>query len=106
MQNQNSAFEKIRKTLLKEHDIAEKKMFGTTALTSKGKVFAFLWKEKLVLKLPKDRVSDIIASKKGAYFDPGHGRISKEWVTITPSTQNEWINLSKEAKAFVASVKK
>ncbi len=94
-------FEPIAKKFLKERDVAEKKMFGTTALTIKGKVFVFPWKGRVVFKLPKERVEEIIASKKGIYFDPGHGRISKEWVAINPNTDSECINLAKEAKNFV-----
>lgn len=95
-------FAPISKEFLKERDVAEKKMFGTTALTVKGKVFVFPWKGRVVFKLPIERVEEIIASKKGVYFDPGHGRISKEWVAITPRTESECINIAKEAKNFVS----
>jgi hypothetical protein len=101
--------EELFEAILNEYhgkiSVSQMKMFGSVGLKVNGKVFAFLMKGKLVLKLPKGRVSDIIASKKGAYFDPGHGRISKEWVAIVPSTKNEWINLTKEAEEFVVSIK-
>lgn len=108
MQKQNSeiSFEAIRKAFLKEPNITEKKMFGTIALTIKGKVFVFSWKGRLVVKLPKERVEEIVASKKGVYFDPGHGRISKEWIGVTPTTKSEWLNLAKEAKNFVSNLKR
>lgn len=63
-------FETIAKALLKESGITEKKMFGTTALCVKGKVFAFPMKGNLVVKLSKDRVAEIVASKKGGLFRP------------------------------------
>lgn len=78
-------------------------MFGTTALTVKGKVFAFPWKGNLVVKLSSDRVAEIVASKKGIYFDPGHGRTSKEWVAVFPKIQKQWLTLASEAKDFVLS---
>ena len=68
----------------------------------KGKIFAFYWKGRMVLKMPADRVAKIIASKKGIYFDPGHGRTSKEWIAVAPSTKSRWLGLAREAKAFVA----
>jgi hypothetical protein len=98
-----SFFEPIAKAFLKQEGVAEKKMFGTTALTIQGKVFAFPWKGKLVLKLSKGRVAEMVASKKGVYFDPGHGRISKEWVTVEPKLSGQWHSLAVEAKEFVTS---
>lgn len=99
-------FEPIAKTFLKESGVTEGKMFGTSVLKIKGKVFAFPMKGNLVVKLPKERVAEIVASKKGVYFDPGHGRISKEWVAVKPSTEKHWMDLVKEAKDFVAQILK
>lgn len=99
-------FEPIAKAFLKESGVTEGKMFGTSVLKIKGKVFVFPMKGKLVVKLPRDRVAEIVALKKGVYFDPGHGRISKEWVAVAPSAESEWLNLAREAKAFVVSQKK
>jgi hypothetical protein len=38
-----------------------------------------------------------------APFDPGHGRVMKEWVSIAPSAKVDWVAISSEAKAFVAT---
>lgn len=94
-------FDPIAKSFLKESNIAQKKMFGTTALTNKGKVFAFPWKGNLVVKLPKEQVAEIVASKYGIYFDPGHGRTSKEWVEVYAKVQNQWLDFAREAKKYV-----
>lgn len=97
----NVFFEPLTKKFLKETGVAEKKMFGTTALTFKGKVFAFPWKGNLILKLPQDRVMEIVSSKSGVYFDPGHGRTSKEWIEVKSAAQDKWLKLAQEAKKFV-----
>ncbi len=68
-----------------------------------GKVFAMLVKGKLVVKLPKERVDALVASGDGQHFDPGHGRLMKEWVAIAPVTKEKWLSLAKEARDFVGS---
>lgn len=68
-----------------------------------SKIFAMLIKGELVLKLPKERVDQIIALGGGARFDPGHGRLMKEWVTIPASHSREWKKLASEAIEFVGS---
>ncbi|MGH9195624.1 MAG: hypothetical protein ACRD1T_07785 [Acidimicrobiia bacterium] len=76
--------------------------FGTSpGLRVGSKVFAMLIKGDLVLKLPKERVDQIIASGGGAPFDPGHGRLMKEWVTIPVGHSREWKKLGSEAIEFV-----
>lgn len=78
-------------------------MFGSTALKVKGKVFAMMVKGDLVVKLPKERVEALIGAKLGAYFDPGHGRLMKEWVAIESKAEAQWLTLAKEAEQFVVS---
>lgn len=76
------------------------KMFGSVGLKTNGKVFAMLVKGTFVAKLPKERVADLVASTGAEYFDPGHGKLMKEWVALTGS-EDLWINLAKEARRFV-----
>jgi TfoX/Sxy family transcriptional regulator of competence genes len=83
--------------------VVKAKMFGSPGLKVTNKVFAMLVKGKLVVKLPRARVESLIASGQGEYFDPGHGRLMKEWVAIKPSRRDEWLSLIDEAKAFVES---
>jgi hypothetical protein len=97
-------FETVMETFHGKRGIAQSRMFGSTGLTIHGKVFAILYKERLVLKLPKDRVEALVRARQGEYFDPGHGRISKGWVSIQPEAKADWLSLSQEAKDFVASV--
>jgi hypothetical protein len=62
-----------------------------------------LVKGRLVVKLPRQRVDALIASGDGARFDPGHGRLMKEWLTVEPASEEEWLPLAREAMEFVAS---
>ena len=83
--------------------IAEKKGFGATGLAIGGKLFAMLNKGQLVVKLPAPRVEAITAAGDGERFDPGHGRLMREWVTVAPESREEWLPLAREAMAFVAA---
>jgi hypothetical protein len=63
-----------------------------------------LVKGKLVVKLPKPRVDALIASGDGERFDPRHdGRLMKEWLSLEPTSEEEWLPLAREAMEFVAS---
>jgi hypothetical protein len=55
-----------------------------------------------VVKLPKPRVEALVASEHGSHFDPGHGRLMKEWLSVAPTSDVEWLPLAREALAFVA----
>jgi hypothetical protein len=76
--------------------------FGSGALKVDGKIFAMMSsKGKFVVKLPKERVDALVASGQGERFDPGHGRLMKEWVTILAG-QTHWVKLAREAHRFIA----
>lgn len=77
--------------------------FGASGLKVNGKVFAMLSKGELVVKLPKERVDQLIASHGARRFDPGHGRELKEWVTIGPDDGRSWPALAEEARRFVST---
>ena len=59
-----------------------------------------LVKESFVAKLPKVRVDALVASGAAKHFDPGHGKLMKEWVALQ-GNQNQWVGLAKEAYGFV-----
>jgi len=79
------------------------RMFGPPVLKVTGKVFAMLVKGRLVVKLPNQRVEELLASGMGAPFDPGHGKPSKQWAAVDASVSRQWRSLVDEARAFVAS---
>jgi TfoX/Sxy family transcriptional regulator of competence genes len=76
--------------------------FGSNGLKVDGKLFALFTQGTLVVKLPKDRVAALVAKGDGKPFDPGHGRLMKEWLTVV-SPKLSWSALAKEAHAFVAT---
>ena len=81
-----------------------KKGVGASALCIQGKIFAMLaGGDRLVVKLPRQRVDALIAAGAGEHFDPGHGRLMKEWIVVAPAAAGEWLPLAREALAFVDS---
>jgi hypothetical protein len=77
------------------------KGFGSNALKVNGKIFASLTKGRLLLKLPEMRVEALVASNKGTRFSTGAGRTKREWITVGPSSEREWLALAAEARAYV-----
>lgn len=98
-------FNSIIKAMIKMRGVTQSKMFGSLSLKFKGKVFAMEVKGKLVVKLPKERVDAMIAVGNGEYFDPGHGRLMKEWIAVEPAGNSSWLGLAKEAKEFIGSLR-
>jgi hypothetical protein len=80
----------------------EGKKFGATGLKVDNKLFAMVSKGELVLKLPRGRVDELIAEGKGTRFDPGHGRLMKEWVSVGSAHGGDWPALADEARDFVS----
>lgn len=79
------------------------KGFGASALKINGKIFAMLVQGKLVVKLPAMRVDALIAARSGERFDPGHGRLMKEWLAVDPASNLGWLALAREARTFVGA---
>ena len=78
------------------------KGFGSNGLRVGGKIFAMLVNDRLVVKLPKQRVDALIAGGEGERFDPGHGRLMREWLSLAPESRTDWLALAREAMEFVA----
>ncbi len=77
------------------------KGFGSRALKVNGKIFAMMSsKGQFVVKLPKERVNELVTAGKGEYFDPGRGRLMKEWVAVLAGNVS-WVELAKEAHRFL-----
>ena len=81
-------------------------MFGATALKVGGKVFAMLVKGELVVKLPGPRADTLREAGAARPFDPGHGRIMKEWIAIPATNAGLWAKHAAEARAFVSGAAK
>lgn len=78
------------------------KGFGSTGqLKVDGRIFAMLVRGELVVKLPSQRVDDLVASGDGRYFDAGKGKSMREWFVLSPMSKKQWMTLAKQAMDFV-----
>lgn len=71
--------------------------FGRSALRVNRRIFAMLVRGRLVLKLPAERVAELIVNGDGAAFDANKGMPMREWVALDPATRLDWFDLASEA---------
>jgi len=75
--------------------------FGSGALKVNGKIFAMMTpRAEFVVKISKARVDELVKQGIGERFEPGPGRIMKEWLALDGHAEL-WIDLTKEAYQFV-----
>ena len=81
------------------------KLFGHSALTVNGKIFAMVSSNgQFVVKLPKARVDALVAGFAGQHFEVSEGRPTKEWLEVHSQSRDEWLQLAREALTFVAGL--
>jgi hypothetical protein len=98
-------FEAIAATYAGRLDVEGGTGFGNNpGLRAGGRIFAMLGHGALVVKLPAERVARLISTGEGIRFDPGHGRLMREWIVIPTRLEAEWAALVEEAYAFVSSM--
>ena len=95
------AFQPVAAAFAKDPEVGLGRMFSSNSvLNVNGKIFAMFVKGSFVAKLPKERVAALVSTGAGVYFDPGHGRLMKEWVAVADATA-PWVALAREAHTFV-----
>ena len=82
--------------------VTEGKGFGSSGqLKIDGRIFAMLVRGELVLKLPRQRVDELVDSGEGVRFDAGKGKPMREWFFLSPTSKKQWLPLAQEALEFV-----
>lgn len=79
-------------------------MMGLPCVRIDGAFFASLDHRSgnLIVKLPPDRVSELVHAGTGLAFAPA-GRTFREWVAIPDEDEELWRKLIAEARTFVSS---
>jgi hypothetical protein len=89
--------------LVQEHAAVEQgRIFHSTGLKTGGKFFGFVTRGELVVKLPAERVDELITSGAGLPFDAGKGRPMREWVRLRPADEAGCVAHLGDAHRFVA----
>ena len=86
-------------------EVEQARMFGTSGLSVGRKTFAMLHRGALVVKLDPARCKGLVEGRIATFFDPGHGRLMKAWVSIGTEHAKLWTSLADEARAYVAALK-
>lgn len=94
------AFARVAQAFAKDSEVSFGRLFASDGLKVHNKIFAMLVRGSLVVKLPKARVDALVQAGQGDRFDPGHGRLMKEWVVIARGTA-DWLAFAREARRFV-----
>ncbi|MHA1988412.1 MAG: hypothetical protein ACW98D_17420 [Promethearchaeota archaeon] len=76
------------------------------SLKIQRKMFCMFSKGNYVVKLPKERVEELLSSGEGLPYDPGNGKIMKEWVIIPETSSDRWLDYAFEAKEFAKTLAK
>lgn len=82
------------------HPLHESKMFGMPCLKREsGKVVAGHWKDGgLTVKLTDEAAREQALELPGVeLFDPGMGRVMREWVLVPEALSDEWLRLVERA---------
>ena len=83
----------------------EGKGFGSGALKVNGKIFAMMTSQhKFVVKLPKERVDELVRANLGENFASRPSRLMKEWLVVFPTNNHLWVELAREAHHYVRQV--
>jgi hypothetical protein len=98
-------FEKLARSLdvgpvTKPKDPVRPQRMNVNAFCVRNKVFAMHVGDDLVIKLPPNRVAELIASGIAAHNVVG-GRSMKEWANLRPATEKKWLALTKESLDYV-----
>ena len=95
-------FEAVLDEALGDPRVERSQMMGFPCAKVDGKIFVSDDDGALVLKLPRERVEQMIAAGEGERFDPlGNDRAMKQWVRV-PDPGPDAIALADEAREFVA----
>jgi hypothetical protein len=101
MNKHEQLFWQLADELLEQQAVTRSTMMGYPCVRNEGAFFACIERGTghLIVKLPADRVNELIASKRARPFAP-NGRTFREWAAIPTGNRETWSALLKEAQEF------
>ena len=82
-------------------DVTPGSMFGCRGLRTGRKFFAIWWHDRLVVKLPADRLQELVAAGQAEPFEPMEGRRMNGWAVLHQGV--EWDAVVAEARALTVA---
>ncbi len=79
--------------------------FGRSAVRFQDKIFVMLVRGRLVLKLPADRIDELITAGDGIRFDANKGTPMREWFSLDPGSGLPRLALAREALDYARSAR-
>jgi hypothetical protein len=94
-----TTWEELVEGVTARHPVREGKMFGMPCLKREnGKVVAGHWKDGgLTVKLTDEAQREAALAAGAQPFDPGMGRVMREWVLVPASQSDDWERLVEQA---------
>jgi hypothetical protein len=75
-------------------------LVNVTGVGHHGKLFPFLQRRRLVVKLPMPRAADLYAAGLVQRFQPKSSAQTREWVVVSDADWKAWERLADEAHAY------
>ena len=101
-----SRFAAIASGFLDDPNVTEGTGFGSgPGLRIRGKIFAMLVGGRLAVKLPRERIDELVDRGVGVRLETGRARPMKEWITVAATHADDWEGLMGESREFVASLR-
>lgn len=96
-------FNNIGQILAEQHGTTISQLFGKPCLKVNNKAFAAFFKGDMVFKLGKQEVDLHLDKYTGSMnWDPsGKKRPMKDWLQMPAAYEQDWIDLAKQAMAYV-----
>jgi hypothetical protein len=80
--------------------------FGRSAVRFNGKIFVMFVRGRLVLKLPAATVTALVQAGHGVRFDANKGTPMREWLSLDPESDQDWLPLAREALGLASGAAK
>jgi hypothetical protein len=90
-------YEQLRTHFSNVEDVTVNAGTGSQGIKFGKKMFVMFHKGQLLVQLPPDRVSELIASGEALPHDPGTGKPMKDRVLVPDSASDKWIAFCDES---------
>jgi hypothetical protein len=95
---------------LQQPEVTFGRMMSGQVLSIRGKIYAMLVRDQLVVKIPAAQAAELIAAGTAVAFQPRPGRQMREWVAVDPPPPGAgdgiWPDLVDDARRYGLSTRR